>query len=111
MSWVAFSLAAIGFQTTRNGLARSLSGQISPLLNSWARFAFTLPLAALLVAVLVVALVPRGGDRRFFWATYLKPVGRITRLYMGLIDPFRRWLIYPAILRHVHRTWHATRVC
>ncbi len=48
MSWVAFSLAAVAFQTARNGLARSLSGRISPLLNSWARFAFTLPLAALL---------------------------------------------------------------
>ena len=54
MTWVFLSLAAIGFQTTRNGLARSLSGRISPTLNSWSRFAFTLPLAALLAGWFVL---------------------------------------------------------
>ncbi len=53
--WVPIALAATGFQTTRNALARSLAGRVSPLLNSWARFAFNLPFAALLMAGLVLA--------------------------------------------------------
>lgn len=51
--WVILSLAAGLFQSARNGLARSLSGQISPVLNSWSRFAFNLPFSCLLVATLV----------------------------------------------------------
>ena len=27
--------------------------------------------------------------------------------YMALIAPFRRFLVYPAILRHLHRSWLA----
>jgi hypothetical protein len=26
---------------------------------------------------------------------------------MALIDPFRRLIVYPALLRHLHRTWIA----
>ena len=51
--WVELSLAGGLFQTTRNALARSLSGQISPTLNSWSRFAFNLPFSTALVAALV----------------------------------------------------------
>jgi hypothetical protein len=54
---------------------------------------------------LVLALEPEGTDHRLYWAVHVKPVGRITACYMALIDPFRRWLVYPAILRHVHRAW------
>lgn len=51
--WVFLSLAAGLFQSARNGLARSLSGTISPVLNSWSRFAFNLPFSCLLVVTLV----------------------------------------------------------
>jgi hypothetical protein len=44
---------------------------------------------------------------RLFWAIYVAPVGRMTGLYMALIDPFRRLFVYPAILRHIHRSWTA----
>lgn len=47
------------------------------------------------------------GGYRLYWAIYVAPVGRLTRFYMALIDPFRRLLIYPAVLRHVHRSWCA----
>jgi hypothetical protein len=26
-------------------------------------------------------------------------------LYMGLIDPFRKWIIYPAMLKTIRATW------
>jgi hypothetical protein len=32
-------------------------------------------------------------------------VGFITPDYMALIDPFRRWIIYPAILNHIRAVW------
>jgi hypothetical protein len=53
----------------------------------------------------VMALAPSPGGRRLYWAIYVAAVGPITPLYMALIDPFRRTLVYPAILRHVHRSW------
>ena len=55
----------------------------------------------------VLALQPRPEGYRLFWAIYVQPVGRLTGLYMALIDPFRRLLIYPALLRHLHRAWCA----
>jgi len=55
----------------------------------------------------VLALCPVPGGYRAWWAIYVAPVGRITALYMALIDPFRRFLVYPAILRHVQRCWRA----
>ena len=57
----------------------------------------------------VLALQSRPGGHRLFWAIYVEPVGRWTPFYMALIDPFRRWLVYPAILRQVHRSWPAVR--
>ena len=48
-------------------------------------------------AILVVALVKSVSGHRFFWATYIKPVGRITSFYMRVIDPFRRAVVYPGL--------------
>ena len=52
--WVELSLAAACLQTARNALARSLAGTLSPVLISWARFAFNLPFSTLLVAGLAL---------------------------------------------------------
>jgi hypothetical protein len=53
----------------------------------------------------VLALEPRPDGHRLYWAIYVKPVSGLTRLYMALIDPFRRAIVYPAILQHLHRAW------
>jgi hypothetical protein len=55
-----------------------------------------------------LALRPEPGGYRLYWAIYVAPVGAITRFYMALIDPFRRFLVYPAVLRHVRRRWIET---
>ena len=57
-------------------------------------------------AILIVALVKVASGHRFFWATYLKPVGRITQFYMRLIDPFRRLIVYPGLESWLKRAWH-----
>jgi hypothetical protein len=53
----------------------------------------------------VFALLERSSDYRLYWGIYVQPVGRITSLYMHLIDPFRRFLIYPAVLRFIRAAW------
>ena len=53
----------------------------------------------------VLALVERSSGYRLYWGIYVRPVGRITSWYMRLIDPFRRVIIYPAVLRHVRAAW------
>jgi len=53
----------------------------------------------------VFALSPRGAGHRLYWAIYVEPVGRITGWYMRLIDPFRRRVVYPAVLRRIRRAW------
>ena len=53
----------------------------------------------------VFVLLQRDSGYRFYWAIYVRPVGGITAWYMRLIDPFRRFIIYPAILRYVAAAW------
>ncbi len=37
-------------------------------------------------------------DRRPRLAVYVRPKGRLGQAYMRLIEPFRRWVVYPALL-------------
>lgn len=56
-------------------------------------------------AFLVRALVPSSDGYTLFLAIYVKPVGRLTGVYMAMIDPFRRRVVYPALGRHAQREW------
>jgi len=40
-----------------------------------------------------------------YLAIYVHPVHRFTRVYMRVIAPFRRLIVYPAIIRNVQRAW------
>jgi len=51
------------------------------------------------------ALAERADGYRFYFAVYVRRTTWITPLYMGLIDPFRRWIIYPALLKKIRATW------
>jgi uncharacterized protein DUF2867 len=51
------------------------------------------------------ALVERADSYRFYFAVYVRQNTWITPFYMGLIDPFRRWIIYPALLKRIRATW------
>jgi hypothetical protein len=53
----------------------------------------------------VFALVERSSGYLLYWAIYVRSVGRITSWYMRLIDPFRRVIIYPTVLRHSREVW------
>ena len=41
-------------------------------------------------------------------AIYVKAVSRFTAIYMALIDPFRRFVIYPALGRQIQQAWSRT---
>jgi uncharacterized protein DUF2867 len=48
------------------------------------------------------------GDGRYQgqMAVYVKPRGPFGKGYMALIKPFRYWIVYPALMRQVERTWN-----
>jgi hypothetical protein len=56
-------------------------------------------------AALLSALAETTDGYRFYFAVYIRQLGWVTRVYMALIDPFRRRLVYPAILKQVQRNW------
>ena len=57
-------------------------------------------------AAALSALVDTGDAYRLYFAVYVRSAGRLTRFYMALIDPFRRLIVYPSLLRSVRTTWN-----
>lgn len=59
-------------------------------------------------AVMHLAWVDQGEGRfQGQMAVYVKPRGRLGEGYMTLIAPFRHWIVYPALMRQIERTWNA----
>ena len=59
-------------------------------------------------AAAVSALVEGPVAYRFYFGVYVRPVGRLTPIYMALIDPVRTWIVYPSLLRSIRRRWSET---
>ena len=59
-------------------------------------------------AFVALALTPCPGGYTLYLAIYVKPVSRLTTLYMALIDPFRRLIVYPALGRQIQQRWSRT---
>jgi Protein of unknown function (DUF2867) len=56
-------------------------------------------------AAALSALAKTQRGYRFYFAIYVRKRGWTTPVYMAAVDPFRRWVIYPAILRQVESDW------
>jgi hypothetical protein len=54
-----------------------------------------------------VALARAAAGYRLYWAVYVLPVSWLTRPYLIAIEPFRRFILYPAMLRRIRRAWLA----
>jgi Protein of unknown function (DUF2867) len=54
---------------------------------------------------MALALVPRPEGYTLYMAIYVSPVSRLTPFYMALIEPFRRFMVYPALVRDAQRSW------
>jgi len=59
-------------------------------------------------AAALSALVETANAYRFYFGVYVRSVGRLTPVYMALIDPFRKLIVYPSLLRSVRTTWNQT---
>ncbi|MGD2151929.1 MAG: DUF2867 domain-containing protein [Gemmatimonadales bacterium] len=58
-------------------------------------------------AFFCMAIEPASDGYTMYWAIYVRETGGLTPIYMSLIDPFRRYIVYPAIVRTVERNWAA----
>ena len=59
-------------------------------------------------AAALSALVERVNSYRFYFGVYVRSVSRFTPVYMALIDPFRKLVVYPSLLRAVRSNWNQT---
>jgi hypothetical protein len=56
-------------------------------------------------AFLCLALSRQGEGYRLYGGVYVLPASWLTPLYMTAIEPFRRFIVYPALARRVRRAW------
>ncbi len=56
-------------------------------------------------AALLMSLAETEAGHRFYLAVCVCKASWITPVYMALIDPFRRWIIYPAVLKNIRAIW------
>ena len=59
-------------------------------------------------AAALSALVETENAYRFYFAVYVRIVTRFTPIYMALIDPFRKLVVYPSLLGAVRAKWNKT---
>jgi hypothetical protein len=57
-------------------------------------------------AAALSALVEMANAYRFYFGVYVRSVSRFTPIYMALIDPFRKLIVYPSLLRSVRASWN-----
>ncbi len=59
-------------------------------------------------AAALSTLVETANAYRFYFGVYVCRVSRFTPIYMALIDPFRKLVVYPSLLRTVRKKWNKT---
>jgi hypothetical protein len=59
-------------------------------------------------AAALSALIETANAYRFYFGVYVRNVGHFTPVYMALIDPFRKLVVYPSLLRSVRAKWNKT---
>jgi hypothetical protein len=57
-------------------------------------------------AALAVVLVEKEHAYRLYLGVLVANVGWWTPYYMAAIAPFRRWIVYPSLLRGIHTRWN-----
>jgi Protein of unknown function (DUF2867) len=57
-------------------------------------------------AAALSTLIETENAYRFYFAVYVCRVSPFTHVYMAAIDPFRRLIVYPSLLRSVRANWN-----
>jgi hypothetical protein len=58
-------------------------------------------------AFLSLSIRPTPDGYLAYLGVFVRPVHRFTRLYMAAIAPFRRLVVYPAVITRMQRVWAA----
>jgi len=56
-------------------------------------------------AAALSALVETANGYRFYFGVYVRNISGFTPVYMAMIDPFRKLIVYPSLLRGVRANW------
>lgn len=56
-------------------------------------------------AFMSLSIRPAPGGYLAYLGVFVRPVHRLTRLYMAAIKPFRWLIVYPALIRTMQRAW------
>ena len=97
--WIALAVAAALAQTVRNALAKRISERVSPALNSWSRFAFCLPYAAIACAWFAPEGLGFAAPPAFFGYCLITAVTQLLG-NVALIAAFRRGGFGESIVFH-----------
>jgi len=57
-------------------------------------------------AAALSALVETPTAYRFYFGVHVRSISRFTPFYMALIDPFRKLVVYPSLLRSIRARWN-----
>jgi hypothetical protein len=57
-------------------------------------------------AAALSTLVETATAYRFYLGVYVRSVSRFTPFYMAVIDPFRKLIVYPSLLRSIRARWN-----
>ena len=57
-------------------------------------------------AAALSTLVETANAYRFYFGVYVRSISRFTPIYMALIDPSRKLVVYPSLLRTVRAKWN-----
>jgi hypothetical protein len=57
-------------------------------------------------AAVLSALVETANTYRFYFGVYVRNVNPFTPVYMALIDPVRKLIVYPSLLRSIRTSWN-----
>lgn len=77
------------------------------ILYQFPREALSETLNATVHGWICLALAPTATGYRLYFAVYVLPVSWFTKPYLLAIEPFRRFMLYPAMLRRIRRAWVA----
>ena len=93
-------------QDTVGGLDFSLS-PFTPLYRTDTEFAAELSNRTVHAVMHLVWLERDDGNYQGGLGVYVKPRGGLGAAYMMAITPFRRFIVYPALLRQISQAWNA----
>jgi hypothetical protein len=82
---------------------------IAPLYRTDDEFAAELSNRTLHAVVHLTWIDQGAGRYRGHLAIYAKTRGSLGKVYVALVRPFRRWIVYPGLLRQIEKAWN-TRI-